>query len=268
MKIFALLLLLLLSTISYAERLPKPDHIVIVIEENRSFDQIIGSPDAPYVNSLVQRGMLFLDSHGVTHPSQPNYLAFFAGTTGGIGSNVCPLDLNWSNLAGVLIDNGLSFASYSESLPATGADDCVYGAYRRKHNPVANWKNLAALNQPFTAFPQDFSKLPTVSFVIPDQLNDMHDGSVSQGDNWLRQNLDAYARWAESNNSLLIVTWDEDNGVAGNRIATIFVGQMVRHGKSRQWIGHYNILRTVEEMYGLSRLGESADAQPIVDVWK
>lgn len=268
MKILALLLLFLLSPISYAERLPKPDHIVIVIEENRSFDQIIGSPDAPYINSLVKRGMLFLDSHGVTHPSQPNYLALFAGTTGGIGSNTCPLELNWPSLAGGLIDKGLSFASYSESLPAVGAEDCVYGAYRRKHNPVANWKNLAALNQPFTAFPQDFSKLPTVSFVIPDQRNDMHDGTVALGDDWLRQNLDAYARWAESNNSLLIVTWDEDNGTSGNRIATIFVGQMVKQGKSRQRINHYNVLRTVEDMYRLLRLGESAGAKPIADVWK
>lgn len=261
------LLLLLLAPLAHAERLPKPDHIVIVIEENKSFEQIIGNPDAPYINSLVPRGRLFENSHGVTHPSQPNYLALFSGTTHGIGSNVCPLNLSSPNLASALIDRGLSFISYAESLPSAGAEDCVYGAYRRKHNPVANWKTLAALNQPFSAFPQDFGKLPTVALIIPDQLNDMHDGSIGRADDWLKQNLDAYVRWAASHNSLLIVTWDEDNGEMGNRVATLFVGPMVRPGRSRQAIDHYTLLRTLSDMYGLPRLGESAQARPILDGW-
>lgn len=268
MNKYALLLLILVAPLSHATALPKPDHIVIVIEENKSFGQIIGNTAAPYINNLAQRGMLFLESRGVTHPSQPNYLALFSGTTRGIGSNACPLDLSGPNLASALADKGWSFMSYSESLPAVGAEDCVYGSYRRKHNPVANWKELAHLNQPFTVFPQDFSKLPTVALIIPDQMSDMHDGSIGQGDAWLRQNLDAYVKWAEANNSLLIVTWDEDDGLIGNRIATIFVGPMVKQGKSRQPINHYNLLRTVEEMYGLPLLGESADVKPIMQIWR
>jgi len=267
-KLALSVLLALISTTALAQAFPKPDHIVIVIEENKSFDQIIGNPALPYINSLAQHGMLFLDSHGVTHPSQPNYLALFAGTTGGIGSNVCPLELRWPNLASALAEKGLSFVSYSESLPATGAADCIQGAYWRKHNPVVNWKSLAGLNKPFSAFPQDFNQLPTVSFVIPNQLNDMHDGSIRQGDEWLRQNIDAYARWAESHNSLLIVTWDEDNGATDNHIATIFVGPMVKQGKSRQRINHYNLLRTIKEMYELSVLGESSGVPAITDIWK
>lgn len=248
--------------------LPRPDHIVIVIEENKSFSQIIGNKDAPYINELARRGVLFTDSHGISHPSQPNYLALFSGSTRGIGSNACPLDLNGPNLASALMEKGYSFASYSESLPEPGYDGCVWGTYMRKHNPVANWKELAAYNLPFSDFPSDYAKLPTVAFVVPNQLNDMHDGSIAQGDAWLKQNLDGYAQWAMTHNSLLIVTFDEDDGSEGNRVATLIVGEKVKPGKYAQRIDHYGVLRMLEEMYGLPLLNESARAQAATVEWR
>lgn len=246
----------------------RPDHIVIVIEENRAYSQIIGSKDAPYINELAQRGALFTRSYGITHPSQPNYLALFSGSTRGIGSNTCPLTLSGPNLASALMQKGYSFASYSESMPEPGYEGCIWGAYRRKHNPVANWKELAAYNLPFTAFPQDYTQLPTVSFVVPNQLNDMHDGSIAQGDAWLKKNIKGYAQWAMTHNSLLIVTFDEDDGSEGNRIATLMVGQKVKPVKSAQRIDHYGLLRLVEQMYGLPLLNESAKAQTTKGIWK
>ena len=247
--------------------LPRPDHIVIVVEENKAYSQIIGNPDAPYINALAKRGALFTNSYGITHPSQPNYLALFSGTTRGIGSNACPLELKGENLAGSLIANGLTFISYSESLPETGYEGCMYGSYMRKHNPAANWKELAAFNQSFTAFPADFAKLPTVSLVMPDQRNDMHDGSIVQGDAWLKQNIEQYAQWAMTHNSLLIIMWDEDDGSQGNRVATIIVGEKVKLGQYKQRIDHYSLLRMVEEMYGLPLLSESAKAHSIKADW-
>jgi len=260
--------LLCIAESAFAAALPRPDHVVIVVEENKPYSKIIGNKDAPYINALAQRGVLFTNSYGVTHPSQPNYLALFTGTTRGIGSNACPLDLQGDNLASALIANGLSFTSYSESMPEAGYEGCIYGAYMRKHNPAANWKELAAFNQPLTAFPQDFSQLPTVSFVMPDQRNDMHDGSIAQGDAWLAQNMERYAQWALTHNSLLIVTWDEDDGSSGNRIATMFVGAMVKPGTSAQRINHYTLLRMLSEMYGLPILNESNKEKSIVDVWR
>lgn len=251
-----------------AETLPRPDHVVIVVEENKSFAQIIGNPGAPYINALAQRGVLFTQSYGVTHPSQPNYLALFSGSTHGIGSNVCPLALSGDNLASALLAQGLSFASFSESMPEAGYDGCMYGAYMRKHNPVANWPALSRLNLSFEAFPQDFSMLPTVALVMPDQRHNMHDGSIAQGDAWLARYLDTYVRWAMTHHSLLIVTWDEDNGTAGNRIATLMVGPMVKPGQSAQRIDHYRVLRTLSDMYGFSPPGESAHALPITGVWQ
>ena len=110
--------------------------------------------------------------------------------------------------------------------------------------------------------------MPTVALVIPDQRHDMHDGSIAEGDAWLSEHLDRYAQWAMAHNSLLIVTWDEDNGSADNRVATLFLGQVVRPGKSAQRIDHYRVLRTIEDMFGLRRLNNSAYAKPIGGVWR
>jgi acid phosphatase len=268
MRYVLIALMLMAQNALAAAALPRPDHIVIVLEENKPFSKIIGNKAAPYINTLAKRGVLFTKSYGVTHPSQPNYLALFSGTTSGVSSDACPLYLRGMNLASALFAQGLSFVSYSESMPQAGYEDCRYGPYMRKHNPAANWKELAAFNQPYSAFPQDFSTLPTLSFVIPDQLNDMHDGSIAQGDTWLKQNIEPYAQWAKTHNSLLIVTWDEDDGSAGNHIATIFMGEMVKPGKSAQRINHYTLLRTISEMYGLPYLGESANEKTITGVWK
>jgi acid phosphatase len=263
-----LLAMLLVVQPALSMELPRPDHIVIVIEENKSFTQIIGNREAPYINKLAKRGALFTQSYGITHPSQPNYLALFSGSSRGVTSNICPLTFSGDNLASLLQAKGLSFTSYAESLPEAGYDGCIYDAYMRKHNPVANWKELAAYNQPFNVFPTDYAQLPSVAFVVPDQRNDMHDGSIERGDVWLKKNIETYAQWAMKHNSLLIVTWDEDNGSSNNRVATIFVGAMVKPGQYKQRINHYNLLRTIEDMYGLPYMGESADANAVINIWK
>ena len=84
---------------------------------------------------------------------------------------------------------------------------------------------------------------------------------------WLKTHLDAYVRWTETHNSLLIVTWDEDDGAEGNRIPTILIGPMVRKGVYSQRINHYHVLRTILDMYSLPPLGESAHAPPMDYLW-
>ena len=258
-----------------AQKLPRPDHVVIVVEENRAYSRIIGNMAAQYINALANRSALFTQSFGVTHPSQPNYLALFAGSTTGVNDNSCPFTFKTENLASLLTRAGFSFATYSESMPAAGFAGCMQGHYQRKHNPMVNWQgqNVAAAgNLRFADFPGDFSKLPTVSLVVPDQLNDMHDGqepdTIIRGDQWLKKNLDGYVQWAEQNNSLLILTFDEDDGSEGNRIATVFVGPMVKQGSYARRIDHYSVLRTLTDMFGLPALGRAAEAQPITEVWK
>jgi len=268
---FVALLAVVHAPAAYAGLLPRPDHVVVVIEENRSFMQIMDSNNRnSYIHALAKRGVLFTKSYGITHPSQPNYLALFSGSTHGITNNVCPLAFDSDNLATVLLDAGLSFASYAESLPATGDTSCISGAYVRKHNPAANWQGArlpAGVNKSFADFPKDFSTLPAVSFVIPDQNNDMHDGSFADADNWLKLHIAPYVDWAMKHNSLLILTWDEDHYQSDNRIATIMVGPMIQPGTSAQRINHYNVLRTLLDFHGLPALGESADAETIKGVW-
>ncbi len=257
------------------EQIPRPGHVVIVIEENKAYRQIMDNAAAPYINRLARSGALFTRSFAVTHPSQPNYLALFAGGTQGVVNDRCLASLSGDNLASELIRRGLSFATYSESLPMTGFTGCRAGHYARKHNPAVNWQgiNLAPdVNRPFSAFPADYAKLPTVSIVVPNQVNDMHDGrtrsAIRRGDQWIEDHLDAYVRWSARHNSLLILTWDEDDGSSGNHIVTLFVGPMVERGVYDARIDHYNVLRTIIDMYGLRPLGETAGTPAIRNIWR
>ena len=250
--------------------IPTPAHVIIVMEENHSYSEIIGSSEAPYINSLAQSGALFTNSFAVTHPSQPNYLDLFSGSDQGVIDDSCPHTFKGvANEESELIAMALSFRGYSEGLPKKGSEVCTQGEYARKHVPWTNFTNdPGKYSLPFSSFPTDYSKLPTVSWVIPDLLDDMHDGTIAEGDTWLEDNLSDYVTWAQSNNSLLIVTWDEDDGSEGNQIPTIFVGPMVKTGQYSEMINHYNVLRTVEAMYHLKPLGNSASVKPIKDVWQ
>jgi phosphatidylinositol-3-phosphatase len=277
--------------------LPKYDHIVIVVEENRDYDQIIGNPVAPYLNKLAAEGANLSRMFAEEHFSQGNYFWLFSGSNQNVGflNQVPQSTFTASNLGQQLMARGLSFKGYSQSLPAIGSDidatpancrdDCVYG---RKHVPWISFANVlngttveTSSNLRFADFPSDYSKLPTVAFVIPDMEHDMHNGpskaSIPAADLWLHQNLDGYYRWAKSHNSLLIVTFDENEDkteITGltdpavnpdhdrslydrqNRIATIFAGAFVRPNYAEpSSITHVNILRTIEAMYGLPKSG-------------
>jgi hypothetical protein len=234
--------------------------------ENHGFSQVIGRPSAPYLTALSQQGALFTNSSGVAHPSQPNYLAIFSGSTQGIVSDSCPHTFAGAdNLGAQLLAAGLGFAGYSEGMPSAGYMGCSAGNYVRKHNPWANFPNVpATANLPYAAFPDDYSTLPTVSFVIPDLMDDMHDGSVATGDAWLKSNIDRYAQWAKTHNSLLILTFDEDDYASDNQIATIFVGAHIVPGSYSEPITHYQVLATIENMFGLPALVKAA---PVSDVF-
>ena len=280
-----LLLILILSAFSYAgafAQLPKPDHIIVVFLENHSQKTIIGSKYAPYLNSLVKdkMGALMSNSYAIGHPSQPNYLEFFSGSNQGITDDDLPKKFPFTspNLGAELLRKGYTFSGYSEDMPDTGYNGKFAGAYARKHNPWVNWMNSdtngipAKYNLPLTAFPKDFNKLPAVSFVIPNENNDMHNGkdpeTIIRSDKWMKAHLDKYVKWAKKHNSLLIITFDEDHYDQNNCIPTIFIGAIVKHGRYDQKINHYNVLRTIEDMYGLDHAGASANVKPVTGCWR
>jgi acid phosphatase len=245
--------------------------VVLVIEENRSFQTLIGNKEAPYINRLAREGALFTQSYAITHPSEPNYVALFAGSTEGVTDDSCPHSYADTNLATELQEHGLNFAIYSEDLPSVGFTTCGSDnkLYRRKHNPVPDFTQVpATANRPFNDFPADYSQLPTVAFLVPNMMDDMHDGTVPQADSWLKQRLHSYIQWAKAHDSLLILTWDEDDGTENNRIVTIILGAGVTPGRYDQHITHYDLLRTLTDMYGLQPLGHAAQAADITGIWK
>jgi phosphatidylinositol-3-phosphatase len=300
--------------LAWPSMLPVYDHIVIVIEENKDVEQIFGGGfDASYLRQLAAEGALMSRIFGEEHYSQGNYFWLFSGSNQNVGfADQVPNAANHpdypfmaANLGEQLIKKGLSFKGYAESLPAIGSQldfdppncqgiACIYG---RKHVPWISFANVpngtnveTSCNLRFADFPSDFSQLPTVAIVIPNLAHDMHNGTPAQsipaGDTWLRENLDRYYQWAKTHNSLLIVTFDENDdkrryqGLTNpiidpgdtypppdiyheylldlrNRIVTIIAGAHIKPGVYPEGKGltHVNVLRTIEAMYGLPKSG-------------
>ena len=277
------MLVLLQVGVSFAQttKIPLPDHIVILILENHGYSEIIGSTSAPHINTLAAdaHSAVFTKSYAITHPSQPNYLDLFSGCDQGVVDDAVPTDIPYTtdNLGRQLLDAARSFVTYSEDLPSIGYNGASSSNYARKHNPAANWMGTGTnqipttTNQPFSAFPTDFTKLPDVCYVVPNQNNDMHNGSaptnIKTGDMWMNTHLNSYVEWAKTHNSLFILTFDEDDNSAGNQVTTIFTGAMVKPGKYSETINHYSLLRTIEEMYGLPYACNAVTAKSIVSCW-
>lgn len=288
LSIASLLVGLMSSGLSIAQTMPRPDHIILIIEENQPNALVLGSSSAPYINALAHDSdaVTFTKFYALEHPSQPDYLDLFSGGNQGVLDDNLPANYPFTtpNMAYELLHHGYSFVTYSQDLPSIGFDgvSSSVGSYARKHNPVTNWVGTGAnqvpdtVNQPFTAFPTDYSKLPTVSYVVPNEDSDMHNGSIFSnpstitiGDFWMHEHLDSLLKWIKNNNALFIYTFDEDDGFQNNNIPTIFYGPMVKGGSCTTQYNLYSILRTIEDMYGISEhAGGAATATPITDVWK
>ncbi|MFF4340071.1 alkaline phosphatase family protein [Kitasatospora sp. NPDC001540] len=258
-----------------AAGLPTPDHVVVVVMENHAYSQVIGSSSAPYLNNTLKAGGANLtQSYGLTHPSEPNYYMLFSGSNQGRTDDSCVSvgSMTAPNLGSELIAAGKTWGSYNEGLPSQGSTVCSNssGKYAQKHNPWFGFSNVPT-NTAYTMaqFPTDYTQLPKVSFVVPNLCNDMHDCSVTTGDTWIKNNLSAYATWAQTHNSILIVTFDEDNSLSGNRIPTVIYGQHVTPGSSTATTyNHYNVLRTLEDLAGLTtHAGNAASAGDITGIW-
>jgi phosphatidylinositol-3-phosphatase len=244
------------ATASQVQKASTPgfSHVVILVLENRPFNQIYRNKNAPFLNRLAECGALMTNSFGVAHPSQPNYLALFSGSTHNVVDDL-KHDLDGPNIATALAHARKSFAGFVEKKTP------------RKHRPWASFADARETERRMEQFPAAFSKLPAVSFVIPDNNNDMHDGSVAQADKWIEAQIAPYARWAVHNNSLLIVTFDEAPFLSRNHIFTLFYGAHVKPGPYSERIDHYDVLRTLLDIERLAPFGKAAERQPITSIW-
>jgi len=250
----------------------RPRAVVVVVEENTSFEEIADEPEhTPYIASLIRQGALFTNSAAVAHPSQPNYFALFAGVTNRNGDS-CPatgVATVAPNLAAELLSSSRRFRAYAEDLPRPGFRGCASGEYARKHAPWTHFDNIPAdVGLPFTAL-RSFDDLPDVAFIIPNLFDDMHSASRERGDAWLRAHLDPLIAWGKTHDVLVIVTWDESSSPFSNHIATIFVGPMVKPGRYDEPLTHYRLLRTIEDLEGIrSHAGHAVNVPPVTDVWR
>ena len=247
-------------------------YVQLVIFENESYDDIIGSPYAPYMTSLAKTWANMTQSFAITHPSEPNYLALFSGSTHGVTSDECPLTFKTASLGSELIKAGISFTGFAESMPHDGFEGCQAHPdklpsgylYMRKHVPWTNFPKVPRTDS--IVYRKPLAQPPSrFVWITPNMCNDMHDCSIATGDAWASKNLPKLIAWDAANDGVLILTFDENDGSPGNQIPTILAGN-VNPGQYSQTIDHYSVLRTIENVFGVKPLGSAASATPIENV--
>ncbi|MCZ2404545.1 acid phosphatase [Paenarthrobacter sp. Z7-10] len=263
---------------------PGLDHVVIIVEENKEASHILGSSSAPYINKLANEYALATNYQAITHPSLPNYLALTSGTNAGITNDCNPpggaCTARVPNVGDAIAKSGRSWKMYAESMPAPCTAGNA-GRYAVKHNPFMYYPSITRDNAscaahvvPFTQLEQDLGSaatLPDYAFISPDLCSDMHDCPVQTGDEWLSREVPAILASPafSTQNSLLVVTWDEGDK-ASNKVLAIFAGPAARRSfKSAVAYNHYSLLHTIEQSWGIAPMtGNDANAPVMSDLMK
>lgn len=248
-------------------------HVVVIVMENHELNQIVGRKDAPFINSLTHAGALATASHGVIHPSLPNYLALTGGSTFGITSDCSDCSVGAPNIVDQLQRAGVSWKAYMEDLPSPCFLGSSASGYAKKHDPFLYYRDVARSPGrcrrvvPYTQLGTDLrsGRLPAYAWISPNLCDDMHDCSVAQGDRFLAGIVPSLRRELGPH-GFLVLTWDEGTSNqgccgagGGGRVATIVLGPDVRAGgRSSVAYDHYSVLRTVEQALGLGFLGQAA----------
>lgn len=242
---------------------PRWDHVVWIVMENHGSGQVVGSANAPFLNSLIAKCGLATNMHAITHPSLPNYLALTSGSTQGVTDDAGP---PVHPLAGPSIFSQLGpgrWRAVNESMPSN-CQRTSSGSYVVHHNPATYYTNVAAqcASQDVTlTTPPDLSA--PFTFITPNNQSNTHDTTISYGDSWLSNFVPRILDSAEyrAGRTLVVITYDEDEGTAGNKIATVLMAPSIGVGVTDATnLTHYSLLRTTEELLGLPLLGNAATA--------
>ena len=277
------------------------ERVLIIVLENGDYE---AAEKDKNLADLAAHGASFSNFHALFHPSYPNYLAMVAGTDFGVhrrGRYLADRQVNFPNdaahktIADRLIASGLDFKNYAEELPE---GNCPFridsqhvakskkGDYVRRHVPFLS---LAEVQEKWcdrvvrvdsakddNYFVKDAKAgLVAYSFYSPNMNNDGHNTNVGVAGAWVSKFLDQTFSEKLRKGTLVIVTFDESDHNADNRIFTLFLGDMVKEGSQQdlkvldQHYTHYNVLRTIEDNFGLEPLAAGdRDAAPITDIWK
>lgn len=258
---------------------PKLGHVFLLLMENKDYAEVIGNPDAPYLNDLAARFTLGEDYHAIRHPSLPNYLALLTGSTLGVTDDCTDCFFDARSLVDSLEARGRTWKSYQEDLP----EPCFLGvaadAYAMRHDPFVYLRSVRDDAErcqhvvPLTQLDADLAagSPPDLIWITPNVRNDMHDESVAFGDRWLAgfvpRILESPA-W-QANGALMIV-WDEGRsatpdtccaGAVGGHVPFLLLTPTRPAGVHLTMpLTHYGLLAGIERAWGLDRLGHSADA--------
>jgi len=257
---------------------PQFSHVVIVLEENTDYKNVIGSASMPYLNTLAQQYGLATQYYADTHPSIGNYFMLVVGDTITNDDSYSQI-VTEDNIVRELLAAGKTWKSYAEGLPSAGYTGGNVGAYARRHNvfallsdvvdDTAQVKNLV----PFSQFAADLANdgLPNYSFVVPNVCDDAHSCPLSTADNWLRTNIDPLIRSPTfQQNGLLIITFDEsgftDDTYGGGRVVWVAVSaKSKRRFQSTTRYQHESTLRLSAEALGLKVLPNHAGTAPAMN---
>jgi phospholipase C len=210
-------------------------HVFVIMMENTGYNALIGNPNAPWINDAAGKYGLATKYFGVSHPSQPNYIAATSGSTHGV-VNDNDTTINVPNIVDQLESNGKTWKAYMQSLSlcATKLDHaCGDQLYERKHNPFVSYMDVQS-NPARMANIVDLSQLstdlatgniPNYVWISPDQCNDMHgrstagacnfgnvQGLISTGDTFLKNTVGSImSSSAWTGNSAIFIMWDESD---------------------------------------------------------
>lgn len=249
------------------------DHIVIVVLENASYEAAM---QEPYLRALTMQGRLLSNFHAVAHPSYPNYLAMITGRR--IQTSGDKLEIvHAPSIAASLEARGLTWGQFAEGMPRPcfRSDSALY---RQKHVPflsiaaVVDSPARCARAVPASTF--DPTNLPSYAFYTPDMRDDGHDTDVHFAARWLRgffQHVLVSGKLPAR--TVIVVTFDESEefpiGKQPNHIYTVLLGSAVAPGGAiATYYDHFDMLRTIEENFGLAPLAAAdSAARPISGVW-
>jgi len=257
---------------------PSFSHIYLIVMENHEYGSIVGSSQAPYLNALIRHYGLATNDHAVSHPSLPNYLALFAGSTFGITDDGIH-NLAAHNLADQLAAHGRGWRVYAQDLPSScftgsasrGGVDLLglAGWYVRKHEPAISFTDVSRSPTRCARITHLAGFSPTAAsfeLIVPNMTNDMHDGTIAEGDAFLRGFVPRITGSTAFAQSLLLITWDEGTTSlgGGGHVATLVISPRVRAGfRSAISHTHYSLLRTVEDAWGLGCLNHTCTANDL-----
>ncbi len=263
-------------TPTQAGQVPDLRKVMIVLLENESQESAVKQP---FLASLLTKSGVADNYHGLTHPSEPNYVGLASGSTHGIKDDGV-YNLDGRSLADLLEARGLTWKTYAEDYPGNCFAGSSKAQYMRKHNPFISFKNISGdskrcakiVNSKVMDADIASGTLPNFSFYIPNDDNNGHDTGVAFADKWLKSRFEkllADPRFAKD--MTFIVTFDESSGSSStNHIYAIFTGEQVRAGSvTNVRYNHYDLLRTVEDGFGIGTLGLNDQAgNPILGIWK